>query len=112
LINLTTKICSALLLTPPDTAQTHIKIHEDIIGTLILGQLEPRQMTPRSKHYAVKYHWFCKHRVPQKNQLVKIAITDQLGDLRLINLKGKEFVFGGSENSNRTDRIAGKSLFA
>jgi hypothetical protein len=31
---------------------------------------------------------------------------------RLINLKGKEFVFGGSKNSNRTDRIATKSLFA
>jgi hypothetical protein len=27
-----------------------------------------------------------------------------LPQIRLINLKGKEFVFGGSENSNRTDR--------
>jgi hypothetical protein len=33
-------------------------------------------------------------------------------EIRLINLKGKEFVFGGSKNSNRTDCIAEKSLCA
>ena len=81
LIDVTQEICSALLLNPPDTAQMHIKIHEDNVGTLILGQLEPRHMTPRSKHYAVKYHWFCKHLAPCKIQLVKIATNDQLGDL-------------------------------
>jgi hypothetical protein len=32
-------------------------------------------------------------------------------NLRLINLKGKKFVFGGSKNSNLTDHIAEKSLF-
>ncbi len=55
--------------------------HEDNVGTLILGQLEPRRMTPCSKHYAVKYHWFWEHLVPQKIQLVKITSTDQLGDM-------------------------------
>jgi hypothetical protein len=81
LINITQEICSALLLTPPATAQMHIKIHEDNVGALILGQLEPRRMTPRSKHYAVKYHWFCEHLAPQQIQLVKIATNDQLGNL-------------------------------
>ena len=46
LIDITQEICSALLLTPPATAQMHIKIHEDNVGALILGQLEPRRMTP------------------------------------------------------------------
>ncbi len=64
LIDITQEICSALLLTPPATAQMHIEIHEDNVGALILGQLEPRRMTPRSKHYAVKYHWFCEHLAP------------------------------------------------
>ncbi len=32
-------------------------------------------------------------------------------NLRLINLKGKELVFGGSKNSNWTDRILIKRLF-
>jgi hypothetical protein len=70
-----------LLLHPPDTTQMHIKIHEDNIGTLILGQLEIRRMIPRSKHYAVEYHWFQEHLVPCKIQLVKIATKDQLGDI-------------------------------
>jgi hypothetical protein len=78
LIDITQEICSALLLHPP---VMHIKIHEDNVGTLILGQLESRQMTPRSKHYAVKYHWFQEHLVPCKIQLVQIATKDQLGDV-------------------------------
>ncbi len=81
LIDITQEICSALLLHPPKTAQMHIKIHDDNVRTLILGQLEPRQMTPRSKHYAAKYHWFCEHLAPCKIQLVEIATKDQLGDL-------------------------------
>jgi hypothetical protein len=59
----------------------HITIHEDNIGALALGKLEPRRMTPRSKHYAIKYHWFCKHICPHQIQLVKIDSDDQLGDL-------------------------------
>eukprot|EP00956_Cyclotella_meneghiniana_P031963 scaffold85834_cov44-Cyclotella_meneghiniana.AAC.4 len=39
-------------------AKLHIKIHEDNVGALTLGKLEPQRMTPRSKHYAIKYHWF------------------------------------------------------
>jgi hypothetical protein len=48
LIDITQEICSALLLHPPDTAtaQMHIKINEDNVGALILGQLEPQRMTP------------------------------------------------------------------
>ena len=81
MIDVTNKICSALHLTLSDTTEMHVKIHEDNVGTLILGQLQPRWMTPRSKHYAVKYHWFWEHLIPQKIQLVKIASTDQLGNI-------------------------------
>ncbi len=80
MIDVTNEICSALHLILSDTTEMHVKIHEDNVGTLILGQLEPRRMTPRSKHYAVKYHWFWEHLIPRKTQLVKIASTDQLGD--------------------------------
>ncbi|KAL7537716.1 hypothetical protein ACHAWF_005881 [Thalassiosira exigua] len=38
-------------------------------------------MTPRSKHYAVKYHWFCEHLEPRGIDLVKIGSKDQLGDI-------------------------------
>ena len=36
----------------------HVHIHEDNFGALLLGELEPRRMLPRSKHYAIQYHWF------------------------------------------------------
>jgi hypothetical protein len=72
LIDITQEICSALLLHPPDTAQMHIKIHDDNAGTLILGQLEPQRMTPCSKHYSVKYHWFREHLVPRKFKWSKL----------------------------------------
>jgi hypothetical protein len=59
----------------------HVRIHEDNVGALTLGQLEPRRMTPRSKHYAVKYHWFREHLGPRNIDLVKIASGDQLGEI-------------------------------
>jgi hypothetical protein len=41
MIDVTNKICSTLHLTLSDTTEMHVEIHEDNIGTLILGQLEP-----------------------------------------------------------------------
>eukprot|EP00804_Cyclotella_cryptica_P018714 CCRYP_007209-RC/>CCRYP_007209-RC protein AED:0.30 eAED:0.29 QI:0/0/0/1/0/0/2/0/483 len=60
---------------------TMIKIHEDNVGALTLAGLEPRRMTPRSKHYAIKYHWFCEHVAARRVQLVKVETHNQLGDL-------------------------------
>ncbi len=59
----------------------HVHIHEDNVGALTLGKLEPRRMTPRSKHYAVKYHWFREELDPRNVELIKIASADQLGDI-------------------------------
>jgi hypothetical protein len=41
LIDLTKEICSALSLHLKDLIDMHIKIHEDNVGTLILGKLKP-----------------------------------------------------------------------
>jgi hypothetical protein len=71
-------------------ARLHIKIHEDNIGALTFGKLEPRRMTPRSKHYAIKYLWFREQIGPRQIELVKIATDEQLGDLftkELTNVK-------------------------
>ncbi len=81
LINNTKEICSAFLLNLPDKTNMHITIHEDNLGTLILGQLEPRRMTLRSKHYTVKYHWFQEHLIPDNIKLVKIATSEHLGNM-------------------------------
>jgi hypothetical protein len=69
----------------------HIRIHEDNAGALVLGNLEPRRMTPRSKHYAVKYHWFREHLSPRNIELVKIASENQLGDIFTKGLGGTAF---------------------
>jgi hypothetical protein len=81
IIDLTKEICSSLSLQLDDVVNMHVRIHEDNVGTLILGKLEPWRMTPRSKHYAVKYHWFCEQIGPCNVELVKIATEDQLGDV-------------------------------
>jgi hypothetical protein len=73
LVNITKELSSTYGLQLQFTTSMHIKIHEDNVGALALGKLEPRQMTPRSKHYAIKYHWFGEH-IGQRNiVLVKIS---------------------------------------
>jgi hypothetical protein len=79
--DLTKEICSSLSLHLNDVINMHVKIYKDNIVTLILGKLKPRRMTPQSKHYAAKYHWFHEHIGLPGVELMKIASEDQLGDL-------------------------------
>ncbi len=60
------------------TANLHIMIHEDNIGTLTLRNLEPRQISTRSKHYALKCHWFCKQLKQHNIMLTKISTETKL----------------------------------
>ena len=43
-------------------------VWEDNMGCLKLANLQPGQYTPRSKHYAVKYHWFRSHMSDKSNR--------------------------------------------
>ena len=43
-----------------DLSNIHLRVHEDNVGVLTLSNLESRLVTPCSKHYAIKYHWFCE----------------------------------------------------
>ena len=81
LIDITKELSSTYDLQLQLNTNMHIKIHEDNVGALALGKLEPRQMTPRSKHYPIKYHWFWEHIGLRNIVLVKISSEDQLGDL-------------------------------
>jgi hypothetical protein len=40
------------------TTTFNTTLHEDNNGCMTLAKMEPGRMTPRSKHYGVKYHWF------------------------------------------------------
>ena len=51
-------LSSAVDLPDEFVSNLHGKIFEDNVGALTLARLEPARMTPRSKHYCLKYHWF------------------------------------------------------
>ena len=54
---------------------------EDNTGTLMLSRLEPGQMTPRSKHYAIKYHWIRSHLKSNNIELNKVDTKEQKADI-------------------------------
>jgi hypothetical protein len=94
LIDVTKKICSVFSLDKHvfhEHARLHIKRHEDNIGALSLGKMEPWRMTPRSKHYTIKYHWFREQNGSHQIKLVKIATDEQLGDLFTKGLTNVKF---------------------
>jgi hypothetical protein len=75
------EIGDAVGLQQSERAKMHIKIHEDNSGALVLAQTIPPQFTPRSKHYAIKTHWFREQIIKRGIELLKIATADQLGDI-------------------------------
>ena len=60
LVSLICELSNAVGLDASFVSNIHCKVHEDNVGALTLGHLEPRHMTPWSKYYAIKYHWFRK----------------------------------------------------
>jgi hypothetical protein len=73
----------------------HIKIHEDNSGALALANLEPNIMTPRSKHYAIKYHRFREYVFDKANkvEIVKVDTKNQLGDIFTKGLPAPAFEY-------------------
>ena len=56
-------------------------VWEDNMGALTLANLEPGQVTPSSKHYAVKLHWFRQFLKPNRVEVLKIATDEQKADI-------------------------------
>jgi hypothetical protein len=56
-------------------------VHKDNAGALTLANIEPGQITPRSKHYAVKIHWFRSKLKLNPVEVVKIDTTLQQADI-------------------------------
>eukprot|EP00804_Cyclotella_cryptica_P027579 CCRYP_007520-RA/>CCRYP_007520-RA protein AED:0.02 eAED:0.02 QI:0/-1/0/1/-1/0/1/0/173 len=94
LVSLIRELSDAVGVDASFVSYIHCKVHEDNVGALTLGRLEPRRMTPRSKHYAIKYHWF-RDKVADPSQritLVKIDTKNQPGDLFTKGLAHTSFV--------------------
>lgn len=81
IVSMVQELAGSVGLQVNDIAKMHIKIHEDNVGALTLAKLEPARMTPRSKHYAIKYHWFREHVHAKRVKIVKIDSANQLGDM-------------------------------
>ena len=56
-------------------------VHEDNAGAMTLANMDPGRMRPRSKHYAVKYHWFREHLKPNQVEVHKIGTDFQKADI-------------------------------
>ena len=56
-------------------------VYEDNQAALTLATTDPPRMTPRSKHIAVKYHWFRKHLKKGYIELHHIGSNDQKADI-------------------------------
>ena len=82
-IGIVKELSKAVGLDDSFNSNLHVKIHEDNVGALTLAQLEVGRMTPRSKHYAIKYHWFREFVSDPANKvdLVKVDTKSQLGDI-------------------------------
>jgi hypothetical protein len=65
--------------------------HEDNLGCHHLANLEPGRMTPRSKHYRIKYHWFRSHLKPNEVMVKSVGTDKQLGDRFTKNLRVEKF---------------------
>ena len=74
-------IADAIGLDVKETTDMHVQIHEDNSAALTLAKLEYPRMTPRTKWYAVKCHWFRTMLKPNNVELQKIDTKIQKGDL-------------------------------
>ena len=56
-------------------------VWEDNSACQILANLEPGRQTPRSKHHAMKQHWFRSHLKPNSIEVKKINTKEQKADI-------------------------------
>ena len=66
-------------------------LHEDNSGAQILAKMEPGRITPRSKHYGVKYHWFRTHLRPNEIEIDRIDTKLQRADFLTKALRAAVF---------------------
>ena len=79
----------------PDDRPTLFKttVWEDNAGALALANMEPGRSTPRSKHYAIKMHWFRSylHKNPTLVAVEKIGSDEQRADILTKGLRVVKF---------------------
>ena len=64
------------------------KVHEDNAGCLLLANTPLPYMTPRSKHYGTKYHWFRSHVGTTEEGSLEVVKVDTKINIADIMTKG------------------------
>jgi hypothetical protein len=72
-------ICDTILPNQSNNARMYSSVFEDNNGALTLARA-PR-ITPRTKHYAIKYHFFCENVVQGDIKLFKVESSKQRADI-------------------------------
>ena len=72
-------------------AASKTTVHEGNAGALAPANMEPGRATPRSKHCAIKMHWFRSHLKPNLATVQKIDAELQLADILTKGLAREPF---------------------
>ena len=91
-IHLVDELSKQYSLGDKDIPMIKTTIYEDNEGALKLANTELPRMTPRSKHYGVKYHWFREHVKNGLIEVVPVSTKDQLADIFTKGLVYESFV--------------------
>jgi len=84
--DLITEVAEHLGVPNDDVLSMHTTIWEDNVGALTLARMELPRMTHRSKHIAIRYHWFRQFITTNEAEdggimVKKIGTKDQLADI-------------------------------
>ena len=80
-----------ILQLPGETKTTISRVFEDNEAARKLASSTMPKLTPRSKHIAVKYHWFREKLEPLNIVILSIDTKEQLADIFTKGLTQKEF---------------------
>ena len=84
------EVSNAVELKSKKVAANKSSIWEDNEDCRKIANLEMPHMTPRSKHYAVKYHWFQTHLEPNGIVIERVNSEENIADLFTKGLLGEK----------------------
>ena len=84
------EVCDVLDVIHDDNTKV-IKVHEDNEGALKLATGPLEKVTPQSKHFAVKYHWFREKVKDYLIEMMYIKSEFQKADIFMKGLVGQQF---------------------
>jgi Reverse transcriptase (RNA-dependent DNA polymerase) len=84
---LVTAVGNAVGFTSNEITTIRTTVWEDNVGAWTLANLEPGRSTPRSKHYAIRTHWFRGKLKPTNTEVCQISSDEQDADIMTKGLR-------------------------